>query len=251
MSSFGEVPFVIHSRVSLRRAFFMRPTLKFDIERNWGERGVLGAAANWLHNAERVKVSQAVSEESMLAKEMKSGAVITYEESPVIIESVSVQSPSARGATTLYKFRGRNLITKQKVDFVLKGTDHYPEADFEKRSVKLMYQDANEVHFLDEVDFNQHTLLLDDISEQMDFITAELEGLVGLIYQGECVGLQLPVAVELTITQTDPAVKGNSATARTKPATLETGVQIQVPEYIKEGERIRVDTRTREFLSRA
>jgi elongation factor P len=187
----------------------------------------------------------------MLAKEMKSGAVIQYEGAPVIIENLAVQSPSARGASTLYKFRGRNLITKQKIDFTLKGTDNYPEADFEKRAVKLMYRDGDDVHFLDQEDFNQYTLAASDCEEQLKFMTEELEGVVGLIYQDECVGLQLPAAVDLNIQQTDPAVKGNSATARTKPAILETGYQVMVPEYIKENERIRVDTRTGEFLSRA
>jgi elongation factor P len=85
----------------------------------------------------------------------------------------------------------------------------------------------------------------------MGFITPELEGILALIYNDECVGLQLPVSVELTITECDPTARGNSATGRTKPAKLETGIFVQVPEYLKQGERIKVDTRTSEFLSRA
>jgi elongation factor P len=72
-----------------------------------------------------------------------------------------------------------------------------------------------------------------------------------MIYNGQCVGLQLPTAVELKVTQCDPGVKGNSATSRTKPATLETGLVVQVPEYLSEGERVKVDTRNGQFLSRA
>ncbi len=187
----------------------------------------------------------------MLAKEMKPGAVVVSENAPVIIEGVSVQSPSARGAATLYKFRGRDLITRQKVDFVLKGTDNLPEADFHKRVVKLMYKDSDAIHLLDQEDFNQFSLSLEDAGEQLQYLTEELEGMFALIYEGECVGLQLPASVELAITQCDPSTRGNSATARTKPATLETGLVVQVPEYIKEGERVKVDTRTGEFLSRA
>ncbi len=92
---------------------------------------------------------------------------------------------------------------------------------------------------------------MEDASEQLPYLTESLEGMFALIYEDECVGLQLPSAVELTITQCDPTVRGNSATARTKPATLETGLVVQVPEFIKEGEKIKVDTRTGEFLSRA
>ena len=72
-----------------------------------------------------------------------------------------------------------------------------------------------------------------------------------LIYNDACVGLEMPAAVELLITECDPGVKGNSATSRTKPATLETGLVVQVPEYIKQGERLKIDTRNGEYLSRA
>ena len=159
--------------------------------------------------------------------------------------------PALAGAATLYKFRGRDLITRQKVDFTCKGTDNLNEADFHKRVVKMMYKDADAVHLLDQEDYNQFTLSLADAGEALNYLTEELEGTFALIYEGECVGLQLPASVELNITQCDPAVRGNSATARTKPATLETGIVVQVPEFIKEGERIKVDTRTGEFLSRA
>jgi elongation factor P len=188
----------------------------------------------------------------MLAKEIKTGVVVVSESGdPVIIESIAVQSPSARGASTLYKFRARNLITKQKVDFTLKGTDNMAEADFHKRPIKLMYKDADQVHFMDQEDFNQYSINASEIEAQMNYITESMESLYALIYQDECVGLQLPASAELIISQCDPAVRGNSATARTKPAVLETGLTVHVPEYIKEGEKIKVSTETGDFLSRA
>jgi elongation factor P len=188
----------------------------------------------------------------MLAKEMKPGAVVVSDNGdPIIIEGVSVQSPSARGASTLYKFRARNLITRQKVDLTLKGTDNLAEADFRKQPVKLMYKDADQVHLMDQEDYNQYSIGLNEVEEQMQYLTESMESVYALIYQDECVGLQLPAAAELTIVQCDPAIRGNSATARTKPATLETGLVVQVPEYIKEGERIKVSTETGQFLSRA
>ncbi len=187
----------------------------------------------------------------MLAKDMKPGTVVVNEDVPVIIQSVMVQSPSARGAATLYKFKARNLITKQKVEFTFKGTDVLPEADFRKRLVKMMYKDADVVHLMDDEDYNQFTMPLAEAEEQLNYMTEELEGTYALIYQDECVGLQLPSSVELNIAQCDPSIRGNSATSRNKPATMETGLIVQVPEYIKEGERIKVDTRTGEFLSRA
>jgi elongation factor P len=186
----------------------------------------------------------------MLAKEIKPGAVVNYNDAPHIIESVTVQSPSARGSATLYKFRARNLVTKQKTDITLKGTDGLDDADFARREVTFMYADVDAAHFLDSGDYNQYTLPRGDMSDELQYITEDLQGMLAMIYNGQCVGIQLPAAVDLKITQCDPAVKGNSATSRTKPATLQTGLIVHVPEYLKEGETIRVDTRSGEFLSR-
>jgi elongation factor P len=187
----------------------------------------------------------------MLAKDIKPGAVVNYGGAPCMIETVSVQSPSARGAATLYKYRGRNLISKQKTEIVLKGGDSLDEADFGRRPVKFMYADATHMHFLDQQDFNQYSLPLEEVANDAKYLTAELEGVQALIYNDECVGLQLPLTVELRVAQCDPGVRGNSATGRTKPATLETGLVVQVPEYLAEGEMVKVDTRSGEYLSRA
>lgn len=187
----------------------------------------------------------------MLAKEIKPGAVVNYNDAPCIIESVNVQSPSARGAATLYKYRARNLITKLKVDFTLKGTDSMDLADFGRRAVKFMYSDPTHLYFLDQGNYETYGLAREDIEEEAKYLTEALEELQVMIYNDQPVGIQLPAAVELNVTQCDPGVRGNSATGRTKPAILETGLVIQVPEYLEQGERIKVDTRTGQFLSRA
>ncbi len=187
----------------------------------------------------------------MIAKDIKSGAVVNYQGAPCLIEGVQVQSPSARGASTFYKFRARNLVSKQKVDITLRGGESLDEADFERRAANFMYADATHLHLLDQTDFNQYSLPLEDHGDEALYLTESLQGILALIYNDECVGLQLPPTVELKVTQCDPGVKGNSATGRTKPATLETGLVVQVPEYLAEGEVIKVDTRTAAFLSRA
>jgi elongation factor P len=186
----------------------------------------------------------------MLAKEIKTGMVVSYQGAPVLINGITVQTPSARGAATLYKFRGRDLINKQKVDITLKGTESLDEADFERRPVKLMYADTESLHVLDQNDYNQYSIALEDVEDERLYITEELEGMLALIYNNECVGVQLPTTIELRVVQCDPSVKGDSATKRTKPARLETGLVVQVPEYLSEGERIKVDSRTGQFISR-
>ncbi len=187
----------------------------------------------------------------MLAKDIKRGSIVSHGDAPCMVESVTVQTPSARGANTLYKFRARNLITKQKVDLTLRGGESLDEADFERHPVQYMYADATHLHFLDQTDYNQYALAREDLVEETKYLTEELEGVLALIYNEQCVGIQLPLTVELRVQRCDPGVKGDSATGRTKPATLQTGLVVQVPEYLGEGERVKVDTRTGQYLSRA
>lgn len=206
-----------------------------------------------IHDPEFVhfRFFQSVKRTGMQAKEIKNGTIVEYEGAPVLIESIKVHSPSARGAATVYKFRARNIVFRQKVDIALKGTESLPDADFERRDVKLMFADATHLHFLDQVDYQQYSLPHEDVENERPYITDSLEGMLALIYNGQCVGIQVPNTIELLVSQCDPGVKGNSATSRTKPAVLETGLEVQVPEYLKEGERVKVDTRTGQFLSRA
>lgn len=187
----------------------------------------------------------------MQAKEIKNGSVVNFNGAPILIQGISVQSPSARGAATLYKFKGRNLVTKQKQDITLKGNESLDEADFMRKAVRLMYTDQTHMHLMDQEDFSQYSLPLEDVGEASNYITEELEGMLALIYNEECVGVQIPQTIELTVTQCDPGVKGDSATKRTKPATLETGLVVQVPEYLSQGERVKIDSRTGAYLSRA
>ena len=187
----------------------------------------------------------------MLAKDIKRGSVVNYNGAPCMIESVSVQSPSARGASTFYKYRARNLATKQKVDLTLRGGESLDEADFVRRPVKYLYADPDQMHFMDESDYNQYAIDKADIVEESQYLSEELNGVSALIYNDQCIGIQIPLTVELKVTQCDPGIRGNSATSRSKPATLETGLIVQVPEYLSEGETIKVDTRTGQYLSRA
>ena len=187
----------------------------------------------------------------MLAKDLKTGAILELNGAPVLIENIAVQTPAARGAATLYKCRGRNLITRQKVDVTFRGQDPVQLADFQRRPVTFLYRDARSFHFMDQTDYTTYEVDRERLEQEASFISESVEGMLALIFNEQCVGIQLPTAVVLAVTQCDPAARGNSATARTKPATLETGRVIQVPEYIKEGDRVKVDTRTGAFLGRA
>ncbi len=187
----------------------------------------------------------------MIAKNIKRGMIMVYEGNPVMIEGIFVQTPSARGASTLYKFRARNILTKQKVDFTFKGDENMNEADFLKRNVKYSYSDSEKMYFMDDETYEMYELMFDEVADEKGYITEGLEGMQVMIYNNLPVGVSLPVSIELKIVQCDPGVKGNSATSRNKPAKLETGITVMVPEYIEEGTVIRVDSRTGEYLGRA
>lgn len=187
----------------------------------------------------------------MIAKEIKRGMIMVYEGSPCMVEGVTVQTPSARGAATLYKFRARNLLTKNKVDFTMKGMETLDEADFQKRGVKYLYADTEKMYFMDEQNYEQYELTLEEVGDEKNYLIEDLEGVQVLIYNDLPVGIAVPITITLKIVQCDPGVKGNSATSRNKPATLETGLVVMVPEYIEEGTSIKVDSRTGEYLSRA
>lgn len=183
--------------------------------------------------------------------ELKKGVIIDYDGAPCAVESVKVSSPTARGGNTITRVRLRNLRTKQKLDVSFRGGETFAEADFEKRPVQLLYVEQGTYHFMDQENFEQFGIHEDDLEWERGFLKDDMEGILALRSEDEIFGIQLPNTVALKITETTPAIKGASVNARTKPATLETGVAVKVPEHIAEGEVINVDTRTGDFLGRA
>ena len=185
------------------------------------------------------------------ASDLKKGDVVKIDGDPHIVETVKVQTPSARGAVTLYKVRFRNLKTRRKVDQSLHGGDVLAEADYVRRPVQYLYGDSSGITFMDLQDYSQFTLTKEEIEEEWPYLTEGVEGLISISSEGRVLGLEIPTFINLEIVETRPSVKGGSVTARTKPATLTTGLVVQVPEYMAAGETIRVDTRTGEYASKA
>jgi elongation factor P len=185
------------------------------------------------------------------AKDFKRRMVVEIDGAPHMIEQIQVQTPSARGAATLYKIKARNLKTNARVDKSYRGTDSLSESSFERRQVQYLYRDADALHFMESASFNQFALPLDEMGDQAMFMTENMEGVEALVVDDEVIAIELPDTVELPIVETTPGVRGNSATGRTKPATLSTGFVVQVPEHLDQGVTIRVGTRTGEYLGRA
>ena len=184
------------------------------------------------------------------ATDIKKGTLLDVDGQPCVVVDVSLQSPSARGASMIVKIRMKSLKTGQVMDRSLRGTEKLPEPDFELHEVQLSYLDSQGWHFLDQVTYEDILFNAEELGEDRGYLTEGLEGLKVRFYNGKPIGLDLPLVVELLVTETDPALKGATAAAQTKPATLETGLVIQVPPYLTTGERVRVDTRTGRFLER-
>ena len=174
-----------------------------------------------------------------------------FENAPYVCLEAEVSTPSARGAQTLVRLKMRNLITRAVFDRSFKASDKFKEPDLEMVPASYLYSDGDGSHFMDQATFETLTLPEDMIGDALNFL---IEGSIIELskYNGNPIGIELPTHVELTVTYTEPGVKGDTSSGTvTKPATLETGLEIRVPLFIKQGEKVRVSTETREFDGRA
>ena len=184
------------------------------------------------------------------ASDLKRGSVVAINDEPYIVHHIDVKAPSSRGSNTLYKIRFNNARTKQKRDDTFKGEDLLDDIDLERRRVQFSYLDDELYVFMDEEDYSQYSLSRDSLGEQTLYITEGLEGVMGLLVDGEIIAVELPQSVVLEIEDTAPGIKGASASARTKPATFATGLIVQVPEYLEAGERVKINTQEARYMSR-
>jgi elongation factor P len=174
-----------------------------------------------------------------------------FENTPYVCLDVEVNTPTARGGQTLVRLKMRNLLTRAVFDKTFKASDKFKEPDLESVPASYLYSDASGYHFMNQESFETHTLSDEMVGDAHDFL---LEGMIIQLhlYNGNPIGLELPPHVELNVTYTEPAVRGDTSSGTvTKPAKLETGIEIRVPLFIKEGETVRVSTETREFAGRA
>lgn len=174
-----------------------------------------------------------------------------FENTPYLCLEAVVNTPTARGGQTLVRLKMRNLLTNAVFEKSFKANDKFKEPDLQSVPASYLYSDSDGCHFLDQETFETLTLSKGMVSDALDFL---IEGaLVELRkFNGNPIGLDLPIFVELKIAETEPAVKGDSSSGgATKIAKLETGLEIRVPLFLKEGEVVKVSTETREFAGRA
>jgi elongation factor P len=182
---------------------------------------------------------------------VKRKTLFEFEDTPYYCMEADVSSPTARGGQTLVRLKMRNLLTSAVFEKTFKAGEKFREPDLELVPATYLYGDGDGYHFLDQQSYETLTLSEDMVGSALDFL---IEGLLIQLhkYNGNPIGLQLPIFVEMNVSQAEPGVRGDSSSGSvTKVATLETGLEVRVPLFIKEGEKVKVSTETREFAGRA
>jgi elongation factor P len=185
------------------------------------------------------------------AIDIKRKMFFEFENAPYHCLDVEVSKPTARGGQTLVRIKMRNLLTRAVFDKTFKAGEKFKEPDLVIEPATFLYADGDGYHFMDQESYETLTLRNDVVGDDRELLVDNLVIQVQK-YNGNPIGLQFPPHVELTVTDTEPGVRGDTASGGvTKNATLETGLQIRVPLFIKEGEKVKVHTETREFAGRA
>ena len=185
------------------------------------------------------------------AIEIKRKMFFEFEGAPFHCIDVEISRPTARGGQTLVRLKMRNLLTRAVFDKTFKAGEKFGEPDLVQVSATFLYSDSQGYHFMDQDSFETLTLRAETVGDDRLLLVDNVPVQI-LKYNGNPIGIQFAPHVELTVTYTEPGVRGDTASGGvTKAATLETGLQIRVPLFIKEGEKVKVHTETREFAGRA
>ena len=185
------------------------------------------------------------------AIEIKRKMFFEFEKAPYRCLDVDISRPTARGGQTLVRIKMRNLLTRAVFDKTFKAGEKLGEPDLVQVSASFLYTDSGGYHFMDQESFETLTLDADTVGDDRELLVDNVAVQI-YKYNGNPIGIQFPPHVELKVTYTEPSVRGDTASGGvTKAATLETGLEIRVPLFIQEGERVKVHTETREFAGRA
>ena len=187
----------------------------------------------------------------MKASDTKKGNVVEHDGTVYQVRDIERSQPSARGGNVTFRFTLYSIPGGRKFDLSLRAEDDLREMDLVRRAAHFSYMDGEAFVFMDAEDYTQYVLSRELVGDSAGYIVADLEGYYVQLIDDAPVGLLVPSSVILTVVDTAPEMKGSSATKRNKPARLDTGVEIQVPEYISNDEKVWVNTLTGEFAGRA
>jgi elongation factor P len=181
------------------------------------------------------------------ASDLRKGLKIQIDAEPYIIIEFQFSKPGKGQA--LYRCKLKNMITGAIIDRTYRSGDTFQPAALEERKMQYLYSQENEVCFMDVENYEQAFLTAEQVGEAKNYLTDTLEVQI-LFFETQAIGITLPNFVDLTVTRAEPWVKGDSAAGDSKPITVETGYVLRVPPFIQEGDKITIDTRTGEYVTR-
>ena len=187
----------------------------------------------------------------MKAGDIKKGNVVEHNGTVYQVRDIERSSPQGRGGNVRFRFTMYSVPGGNKTDASFDADDELKEVELLRRAASFSYRDGDAFVFMDDEDYTPYTLDADVVGELAGYITDGLSGCFVQIIDDAPVAVQLPQTVALEVVETPPELKGGTATKRPKPARLSTGIEIQVPEYIANGERVLVNTTSGEFSGRA
>jgi len=179
--------------------------------------------------------------------DLRKGVKLEIDGEPYVIVQFEFVKPGKGQA--LYKCKLKNMITGVQFDRTYRSGEKFTPADLEETEMEYLYFDGERYCFMNTSNYEQEMLSADQVGDAKTLLKENTVCSV-LLFQGRAIGVTLPNFVELRITQAEPWAKGDTAGGSTKPATLETGHVVQVPPFVNEGEMIRIDTRTGEYVER-
>lgn len=180
--------------------------------------------------------------------QFRNGLKIELEGEPYIIVDFQHVKPGKGGA--FVRTRLKSLRTGLVQERTFRSGEKVERPDLDEREMQYLYEADGQWHFMDTKTFEQIFLTADQLGDEKNYLQENLVITVPF-YKGQPIGVQVPNFVELTVTETDPGLRGDTASGATKPAKLETGYVVQVPLFINEGDRVRIDTRTGVYIERA
>ncbi len=179
--------------------------------------------------------------------EFRKGLKIEIEGEPYVIVDFQHVKPGKGGA--FVRTRIKSLLSGNVLDMTFRSGDRVNKPDLEEREMQFLYESGGEYHFMDVHSYDQLFITADQLGDSKDFLKENLV-IKALFHNKRPIGVEVPMFVELKVVSAEPGIRGDTATGATKPATLESGAVIQVPLFVEEGDVLRIDTRTREYITR-
>jgi elongation factor P len=181
------------------------------------------------------------------ASDLRKGLKVQLDGEPYIITEFDFSKPGKGQA--LYRTKMRNMITGNQFTQTYRSNDKFEKPDLEERTMQFLYSQGDEFHFMDTSSYEQTFITREQLGDNINFLVDNME--VQVLFFGEkAIDISLPIFVNLEVTRADPWVKGDTSGTDTKPVTVETGYQLQVPPFVEEGVKIQIDTRTGEYMTR-